>query len=81
MYFQKTIANLKELHQLTSTLKQTGATVPQGQAPTGSASSSKLDPQQVAEALAEAMQSNNAATQKVAIRVNQLSQKYPNRSA
>jgi hypothetical protein len=78
-YFRETRANLEAM-------AASARAVALGDAPpaaTGGAAAStlKLDPEAVAEALAEAMKSDNSTTQAIAIRANNLSTLYPDKAA
>ena len=73
------IENLKRVADVAAAIPAQNAAVPHS---TGSpAAVPALDPHAVAEALAEAMKSNNSTTQAIAIRANNLSTLYPDKAA
>ena len=72
--FEQTLKNLREIAALVKALKSTP------QAPGKGAAQGGMSPQAVAAALAEALKSDNATTQAIAVRASNLSEKYPNKA-
>lgn len=76
--FDKTVQSLKEMGDAMLKIKQASA-IPSG-GENSQLQATNLNPMDVAQALAESLKSDNATTQAIAVRIANLSEKYPNKA-
>lgn len=74
------IANLKRVEQAAKAISPAAAGANNG-GPAGAQNNSTLSPDAVLQALATGCRSNSAVVQAIAIRLTQISQKYPQKAA